>query len=136
MIKLRDHVQDLKLFPDIDLVPRYNLSRIRAGDKWKTAVRTRYGHYEYLVMPFGMANAPASFYKMIDEMFKDMNDLGVVAYIDDLVIYSHTKEEHEKRIKEGLNHLHPWDLAVSLNKYKFHKSENSILGFHDIQYGY
>jgi hypothetical protein len=70
-----------------------------------TAVRTRYRYYEYLVMPVGMANAPASFQNMLNEIFKDMIDIGIVAYIDDILIYSQTKEEHEKLIKEALGRL-------------------------------
>jgi hypothetical protein len=129
MNKLRDHVQGAKLFTKIDLKAGYNLIRIRAGDEWKTAFRTRYGHYEYLVMPFGMANAPASFQNMINEIFKDMIDLGVVAYIDDILIYSQTKEEHERLIKEVLSHLQKWDLAASIDKCEFHKSEIEFLGY-------
>jgi hypothetical protein len=64
----------------------YNFFRICAGDEWKTVFRTRYGYYEYLVMLFGIANAPMSFQNMINEIFKDMIDLGVVAYINDIVI--------------------------------------------------
>jgi hypothetical protein len=93
------------LFTKIDLKARYNLIIIWTGDEWKTAFRTRYGHYEYLVMPFGMANASASFQNMINEIFKDIIDLGIVAYIDDIFIYSSTKEEHEKLVKEVLSHL-------------------------------
>jgi hypothetical protein len=88
MNELRDRVQGAKLFTKIDLKAGYNLIRICTGDEWKTAFRTRYGYYEYLVMPFGIANAPASFQNMINEIFKDMIDLGIVAYIDDILIYS------------------------------------------------
>jgi hypothetical protein len=59
MNELRDHVQGGKLFTKIDLKAGNNLIRICAGNEWKTAVRIRYGHYEYLVIPFRMANAPA-----------------------------------------------------------------------------
>jgi hypothetical protein len=69
------------------------------------AFKTSYGYYEYLVMAFRMTNAPASFQNMINEIFKDMINLGVVAYIDDTLIYSQTKQEHEKLIKEVLSHL-------------------------------
>ena len=129
MNELRDRVQGAKLFTKIDLKAGYNLIRIRAGDEWKTAFRTRYGHYEYLVMPFGMANAPASFQNMINDIFKDMIDLGVVAYIDDILIYSQTKEEHERLVKEVLSRLQKWNLAASIDKCEFHKSEIEFLGY-------
>jgi hypothetical protein len=103
--ELRDCLQGAKLFTNIDQQAEYNLIRIRAGDEWKTALRTRYGHYEYMVMPFGMVNAPASFQNMINKIYKDMIDLAVVAYIDDILLYSQTEEEHEKLVKEGLSRL-------------------------------
>jgi hypothetical protein len=93
------------LFIKIDLKAGYNLIRIHIDNEYKTAFRNRYGHYEYLVIPFGMANAPASFQNMINEIFKDMIDLGVIAYIDDTLIYSQTKEESEKLVKEVLSYL-------------------------------
>jgi hypothetical protein len=80
-------------------------------------------------MPFGMANAPASFQNMINAIFKDMINLGVVAYIDDILIYSQTKEEHEKLIKEVFSCLQKWDLAASIDKCEFHKSEIEFLGY-------
>jgi chromosome condensin MukBEF complex kleisin-like MukF subunit len=58
-----------------------------------------------MVMPFGMVNAPASFQNMINKIYKDMIDLAVVAYIDDILLYSQTEEEHEKLVKEGLSRL-------------------------------
>jgi hypothetical protein len=129
MNELRDRVQGAKLFTKIDLNTRYNLIRIRTGNKWKTAFRTRYGYYKYLVMPVGMANAPASFQNMINEIFKDMIDLGVVTYIDDVLIYSQTKEKHEKVVKEVLLDLQTWDLAALKDKCEFHKSEIEFLGY-------
>jgi hypothetical protein len=76
-----------------------------------------------------MANAPASFQNMINKIFKDMIDLGIVTYIDDILIYSPTKEEHDKIVKELLSRLQKWDLATSIDKYEFHKSEIEFLGY-------
>jgi tRNA A37 N6-isopentenylltransferase MiaA len=105
MNELRDCVQSAKLVTTIDLKAAYNLIRICGGDEWKTAFRTRYRHYEYLVMTFWIANASASFQNMINERFKDMIDLGVIAYIDDILIYRQTLDEYEKLIKEVLSCL-------------------------------
>jgi hypothetical protein len=80
-------------------------------------------------MLFGMANTPASFQNMINDIVKDMIDLGVVAYIDDIHIYSLAKEEHEKLIKEVLSRLQIWDLAASIDKSEFHKSEIEFLDY-------
>jgi hypothetical protein len=77
--KLRDHVSRAKLFTKIDLKARCNILRICGGDQWKIAFRTRYRHYEYLVIPFGMGNTRVSFQNIIKDIFKDMIDHGVVA---------------------------------------------------------
>jgi chaperone required for assembly of F1-ATPase len=80
-------------------------------------------------MPFGMANTPTSFQNMINEILKDMIDLGVITYIDNILIYSQTKEKHQRLIEEVLSHLQKWDLAASINKCEFHKSEIKFLGY-------
>jgi hypothetical protein len=105
MIELRDCIQGAKLFTKIDLKARYNPIKICTGDTWKTVFRTKYGHYEYLVILFRITNTLASLQNIINEIFKDMIDLSVVAYIDDILIYSQTKEEHDRLIKEVLSRL-------------------------------
>ena len=86
--ELRDRVRGAKIFTKLDLKSGYNLIRIKDGDEWKTAFRTLYGLFEYKVMPFGLANAPATIQNMMNEIFRDMIDLGVVIYLDDILIYS------------------------------------------------
>ena len=86
MNELRDRVRGAKIFTKLDLKAGYNLIRIKKGNKWKTVFCSRYGHYEYIVMPFGLANAPATFQNMMNEMLKDMIDHGVVNYLDDILI--------------------------------------------------
>jgi hypothetical protein len=80
-------------------------------------------------MLFGMANTPVSFPNIINKIFKDMIDLGIVTYIDDILINSQTKEEYEKLITEVLSRLQKWDLATSIDKCEFHKSEIEFLGY-------
>jgi hypothetical protein len=129
MNELRDYIQGAKLCTTINLKVRYNQIRICVSDKWKTALRTRYRYYEYLGMQFGMANAPRSFQNMINEIFKDMTDLGIIAYIYDIRIYRQTNEEHKNRVKEVLSRRQKGDLAVSIDKCEFHKSEIEFLGY-------
>jgi hypothetical protein len=88
----------------IDLKAGYNLIRFWGGDELKTTFRSTYGHYEYLVMPFGMANAPISFQNIINNIFEELIDLGDFAYIDDILIKSQTIEQYEKLVKEVLSH--------------------------------
>jgi len=88
MDELQDRTQGAQWFTKIDLKNGYHLVLKCEGDEWKTAFRTRYGLYEFLVMPFGLTNAPATFQDMIHHIFRDMIDLGLVAYIDDLLIYA------------------------------------------------
>jgi hypothetical protein len=107
----------------------YNLIRISAGYELTIAFRTRYGYYEYLVIQFRIANAPASFQNMINEIFKDMIDLSVLAYINDILIYRQIKEKHEKLIKEVFSPIQNWKLAASIDKCKFQKLEIEFLGY-------
>ena len=86
MNELRDRVAGAKIFTKLDLRDGYYLIRIKEGDEWKTAFRTRYGHFEYTVMPFGLANAPATFQNMMNEVLREFLDQGVVVYIDDVLI--------------------------------------------------
>src|SRR5690606_12165549 len=95
---LREQVSGTKIFTKIDLKNGFNLIRIKKGDKWKTAFRTRYGYFEYLVMPFGLANAPAAFQAMMNEVLRGLIDQGVVVYVDDIPIYSETEEELERLV--------------------------------------
>src|SRR5947209_16010933 len=93
MDELRNRVQGANIFTKIDLKTGYNLIRIAEGEEWKTAFQTRYGHFEYLVMPMGLTNAPATFQAMMNEILKEFLDLGVVCYLDDILIYSRNEAE-------------------------------------------
>ncbi|KAK3548058.1 hypothetical protein QTP70_004282 [Hemibagrus guttatus] len=93
-----EQLREAKIYTKLDLRNAYNLIRIQEGDEWKTAFLTTRGHYEYRVMPYGLANAPAVFQSFINEIFRDIMNKYVVAYIDDILIYSKSEEEHQ--IKE------------------------------------
>ena len=79
--------------------------RIQKGDGWKTAFQTRYGHYQYRVMPFGLVNAPATFQTMMTEILQWFQDQGVVLYINDILIYAETREEHIILVRKVLQRL-------------------------------
>jgi hypothetical protein len=117
MSELQDRVRGAKFFTKIDLKNGYYLIRIKAGDEWKTAFRCRYGLYEFLVMPFGLTNALATFQDMMNHIFRDMLDQGVIAYIDDILIYAETEEEHDELVKEVLKRLEENGLVISPEKY-------------------
>ncbi len=85
-----EQLREARIYSKLDLRSAYNLIRIQEGDEWKTAFLTTRGHYEYLVMPYGLANSPAAFQSFINEIFRDLLNKCVVAYIDDILIYSPT----------------------------------------------
>jgi len=91
---MQDRLQGAKWFTKFDIPGAYNRIRIKEGEKWKTAFRTRFGHFEYLVMPFGLTNAPATFQAFINNVLRQYLDVFVVVYLDDILVYSKTIEEH------------------------------------------
>src|ERR1700688_3152102 len=83
----------------------YNQIRIAKGEEWKTAFRTRYGLFEYNVMPFGLTNAPATFQHFIHDTLREFLDVFCTAYLDDILIYSDTLEEHKIHVRQVLEAL-------------------------------
>jgi len=112
MQELQDRVQGAQWFTKMDLKNGFNLIRIREGDEWKTAFRTRYGLYEFQVMPFGLTNAPSTFQDMMNHVLSDLLDVGVLVYMDDILVYAKTWEEHDHLVKEVLQRLQKNGLAV------------------------
>jgi uncharacterized membrane protein len=129
MSELQDRVRDSKIFTKIDLKNGYHLIRIKEGDEWNTAVRCRYGLYEFLVIPFGLTNVPASFQAMMNHMLKDLLDKGVVVYIDDILIYVKNEEIHDELVKEVLETLAKNDLVNSPEKCVWGEKEMEFLTY-------
>jgi hypothetical protein len=77
----------------------YHNLQIAIGDEWKTACHTKYGLYEYRVMPFGLTNVPASFQQWMNEVLSNYLDIFCIAYLDDILIYSDSMEEHRKHVR-------------------------------------
>jgi hypothetical protein len=92
-------------YTKLDIISAFNRLRIKDGDEWKTAFRTRYGLFEYLIMPFGLCNGPASFQNFINDTLREYLDIFCTAYLDDILIYSETEEEHERHVKLILEKL-------------------------------
>ncbi len=100
-----EQLRSAQLFTKLDLRCAYNLIRIREGDEWKTAFSTTSGHYEYRVMPFGLVNSPSVFQSFINDVFRDMLDHYVIVYIDDILVYSETLQEHVQHVRSVLQRL-------------------------------
>ena len=102
---LMDQLHSASVFSRIDLRSGYHQILVKVDDVQKTTFRSRYGHYEYMVMPFGVINAPAVFMDYINWIFKPFLDKFVVFFIDDILIYSRTQEEHAKDLRLVLSVL-------------------------------
>ena len=118
-----------RVFTKIDLRGAYNLVRIREGDEWKTAFRCRFGHFEYTEMPFGLTNAPAVFQNLMNEILFDYLDLFCVVYLDDILIYSESLEQHYKHVSMILERLHENKLYAKLEKCQFSAMSVDFLGY-------
>ncbi len=92
-------LQGATIFPKLDLRSAYHLVRIREGDEWKTAFNTHTGHFEYLVMPFGLSNSPAVFQALVNEVLRDMVDRFVFVYLDDILIFSQNECDHVQHVR-------------------------------------
>lgn len=117
-----------KYFTKLDIVAAFNKLRMAKGEEWKTAFRTRYGLYEYLVMPFGLANAPSSFQNYINDVLREWLDDFVTAYIDDILIYSDNLEDHRRHVRIVLQALREAGLQIDIDKCEFHQSSVKYLG--------
>ena len=124
-----DRVSGAVIFTKLDLRDAYHRIRIRRGDEWKTAFRTRYGHFEYTVMPFGLTNAPATFQAYINEALRGLLDVICVAYMDDILIYSFAVEDHAGHVRSVLERLRKYSLYAKLAKCEFHVPEVDFLGY-------
>ncbi len=129
---LFDRLLGAKVFNRIDLRSGYYQIRIAEGDKKKIACRTRYGSYEFLVMPFGLTNALATFCTLMNDIFREWLDDFIVIYIDDILIYSGSLEEHLRKVFQRLREN---KLYVKLEKCEFGVTEVDFLGHRITQEG-
>ncbi|TYK12237.1 pol protein [Cucumis melo var. makuwa] len=125
---LFDQLQGATVFSKIDLRSGYHQLRIRDSNIPKTAFCSRYGHYEFIVMSFGLTNAPAVFMDLMNRVFKDFLDSFVIVFIDDILIYSKTEVEHEKHLHQVLETLRANKLYAKFSKCEFWLKMVTFLG--------
>lgn len=126
---LLDAPRKARMYTKIDLRHAYHLVRIAEGDEWKTAFRTRYGSFEWRVMPFGLSNAPAAFQRFMNEVFADLLDVCTVVYLDDILVYSDTPELHTEHVREVLRRLRKHGLYARVDKCLFDADTVEYLGY-------
>ncbi|KAJ9547259.1 hypothetical protein OSB04_019802 [Centaurea solstitialis] len=125
---LFDQLQGASFFSKIDLRSGYHQLRVHEEDVHKTAFRTRYGHYEFMVMPIGLAIAPAVFMDLMNRLCRPYLDKFVIAFIDDILIYSRSKGEYEQHLRLVLELLRDQKLYAKFSKCKFWIREVHFLG--------
>ncbi|KAJ9519373.1 hypothetical protein QJQ45_023169 [Haematococcus lacustris] len=123
-----DRLHGATVFSKIDLRQGYHQIRIAPEDIPKTAFSTRYGHFEFTVLPFGLCNAPATFQRLMNDIFRQELDDHVIVYLDDILIFSRTHEEHAKHLDRVLSLLRQHKLYAKLSKCEFGKSQTEFLG--------
>ncbi|KAH9688170.1 Endonuclease [Citrus sinensis] len=125
---LFDQLGKARYFTKLDLRSGYYQVRIAKGDEPKTACTTRYGSFEFLVMPFGLTNAPATFCTLMNKVLQPFLDRFVVVYLDDIVVYSTTLEDHARHLRQVLQVLRDNELFLKLEKCSFAQQEVEFLG--------
>ena len=123
-----DQLQGAAVFSKLDFRKGYYQLRIRKEDVPKTAFNSRYGHFEFVVMPFGLINAPAAFMDLMHRVFKPYLDRFVVVFINDILIYSKTCEDHEQHLRLVLQILKEHQLYAKFSKCEFWLEKISFLG--------
>jgi transposase InsO family protein len=127
--ELLDRLRDATIFTKIDLQSGFHLIRVVDDDVHKTAITTKYGHFEFLVMPFGLCNAPATFQTTMNDIFRDLLDECVVVYIDDLLVFSKNHKDHERHLRLVLQRMQEHGLRARVHKCRFLQEEVDYLGF-------
>jgi hypothetical protein len=127
--EILDRIQGAQWFTKLDIKDAYYRIRIREGDEWKTAFRTRYGHYEYMVMPFGLTNAPATFQNYIHTALHGFLDITCIVYLDDILIFSKTRDEHTRHVCQVLQRLQDAELYANPKKCTFYQKQVEFLGY-------
>jgi Reverse transcriptase (RNA-dependent DNA polymerase) len=124
-----DRLNRAKRFTKFDLRDAYHYIRIKRGDEWKTAFHTRYSHFEYIVMPFSLTNAPATFQSYINEALRGYLDIFCITYLDDIMVYLKRVEDYKEHVRKVLERLRQYSLYAKLSKCLFSVEELEFLGY-------
>jgi len=127
--EILDRVGKAMYFSAFDMRDGFHLLRMAHGEEWKTAFRCRYGHFEYRVMPFGLCNVPATFQHFTNDVFRDYLDEFVIIYLDDILVFSNSLEEHKRHVRLVLERLREAGLFLKPQKCQFEVQEVSFLGY-------
>ena len=126
---LFDQMRGVKVFSKIDLRSGYHQVRIKDEYIHKTTFRTRYGHYEFVVVPFGLINAPATFMCLMNSVFSKYLDKFVLVFLDDILFYSKNEEEHGENFRLTLQLLREHQMYAKLRKCDFYRDRIHYLGY-------
>ena len=127
--EMMDRLSRANIFSSIDLKSGYYQVKVADRDIHKTAFRTRYGHFEFCVMPFGLTNAPATFQRLMNDLYRDLLDDFVVVFLDDILVYSPDEDTHEKHVRQVLQRLANEKLIANAKKCEFAVRSINFLGF-------
>ena len=125
---LLDQLKEVVYFSKLDLRSGHHQVRVAEQNAWKTSFKTKQGLYEWLVMSFGLTNAPATFMRIMNDVLRPFIDNFAIVYLDDILVFSKTWEEHLKHVKHTLYVLRKENIYVKLSKCEFGKTSLNYLG--------